>query len=104
MNGAKILEVVGIYDRRLSQYSVERADVFEYVSGSHFTQCRHLRHCCAQIREFVLAGRIEKAFRWLGFIQGVLWSQGVVRRRGVDCWRGSGRGAVQTRGRSSSQV
>ena len=31
-----------------------------------------------ETRDFVAESRIEKAFRWLGFIQGVLWSFGFV--------------------------
>lgn len=40
----------------------------------------HLGHlawmCEVSIREFIPAGRLEKAMRWLGFIQGCLVSQG----------------------------
>ncbi len=38
-----------------------------------------LAHCMAMIPEtikFLKEGRIEKAYRWLGFIQGVLWANG----------------------------
>ncbi|MEK7643645.1 MAG: hypothetical protein AAB372_04340 [Patescibacteria group bacterium] len=30
-----------------------------------------------QIEGFLEDGRMEKAFRWLGFVQGMLWSEGV---------------------------
>lgn len=36
-----------------------------------------LEHCHGMLdnmMEFVRGGRMEKAFRWLGFIQGVLWA------------------------------
>jgi hypothetical protein len=33
----------------------------------------HLSWMCVEARKFVDAGRIEKAMRWLGFIQGCLW-------------------------------
>jgi len=39
-----------------------------------------LEHCHGMIDkmvEFVREGRFEKTFRWLGFIQGVLWSNEV---------------------------
>lgn len=32
---------------------------------------------CNQIDTFVLEGRREKAFRWLGFLQGVFWMLGI---------------------------
>lgn len=38
----------------------------------------HLHWMCDEAMGFVEAGRREKAFRWLGFIQGVLWSEGLV--------------------------
>ncbi len=39
-----------------------------------------LAHCHAMLdrmEQFVAEGRMEKAFRWLGFVQGCLWSTGV---------------------------
>ena len=38
-----------------------------------------LHHCHSMLDkmvEFVAEGKTEKAFRWLGFIQGVLWARG----------------------------
>jgi len=40
----------------------------------------HLEHCNGMLfkmEEFVKEGRMEKVFRWLGFVQGVLWSNGI---------------------------
>jgi hypothetical protein len=34
----------------------------------------HVLSMCDQIEQFLLDGRREKAMRWLGFIQGCLWS------------------------------
>jgi hypothetical protein len=34
----------------------------------------HLLFMCSEAQKFVDEGRIEKAMRWLGFLQGVLWS------------------------------
>jgi hypothetical protein len=39
-----------------------------------------LEHCysmLSKIDQFVVEGRLEKAFRWLGFIQGCFWSIGL---------------------------
>lgn len=39
-----------------------------------------LAHCygmLAKIRMFVAEGRTEKVMRWLGFVQGCLWSHGI---------------------------
>lgn len=39
-----------------------------------------LSHChlmLAKIEQFINDGKLEKAFRWLGFIQGCLWCTGL---------------------------
>ena len=36
----------------------------------------HLLHVCQTAIAFVDAGRVPKAMRWLGFLQGALWSHG----------------------------
>lgn len=38
---------------------------------------RHLRYMITEMRGFIVQGRTEKAMRWLGFLQGVLWALGV---------------------------
>lgn len=37
----------------------------------------HLLWMCDEATQFVKDGRRDKAFRWLGFIQGVLWARGL---------------------------
>jgi hypothetical protein len=36
----------------------------------------HLKYMCVEAQKFVDEGRVEKAMRWLGFLQGVLWESG----------------------------
>jgi hypothetical protein len=36
----------------------------------------HLRFMCIEAQQFVDEDRTEKAMRWLGFLQGVLWARG----------------------------
>jgi hypothetical protein len=36
----------------------------------------YLKFICIEAAKFVDEGRIEKAMRWLGFLQGVLWARG----------------------------
>lgn len=38
----------------------------------------HLVWMSHEIEYLVQEGRIEKAMRWLGFIQGILWAKGVL--------------------------
>ncbi len=37
-------------------------------------RCSHVLWMCAEARKHHEAGKVEKAMRWLGFIQGVLWA------------------------------
>lgn len=37
----------------------------------------HIHWMCLQIPVFVHEQRIEKAMRWLGFVQGALWALGL---------------------------
>lgn len=50
-----------------------------------------LEHCYGmldQMEAFLDEGRLEKVFRWLGFIQGCLWAQGVYS---LDALKGDNR-------------
>lgn len=43
-------------------------------SETNLERLHHASWMCFEIRRFVAAGKIEKAMRWLGFVQGVLWT------------------------------
>jgi hypothetical protein len=38
---------------------------------------RHLLYMCTEIERMVAVGQREKAFRWLGFLQGSVWAFGM---------------------------
>lgn len=80
MDSKKILEVVAIYRRIFEISDISKID----FPHDRFLAPRHnddaLAHCHGmldKIEGFVAQGRLEKTFRWLGFVQGVLWSTGV---------------------------
>jgi hypothetical protein len=64
VTGDKIIEVIEIYERKLAGVFVTEA-------------LAHVRTMLPRVKNFVTEGRLDKAFRWLGFIQGVLWAQGI---------------------------
>lgn len=70
MTTDKILEVVAIYSTHLHSqgFSPER--------HSLSARCHLLWMCEEGIPGLVREGRIEKAMRWLGFVQGALWAMG----------------------------
>lgn len=37
----------------------------------------HLLYMTMKITDWVRQGRLDKAQRWLGFVQGVLWAEGL---------------------------
>lgn len=39
---------------------------------------KHVVWMCGEVIEFVKTQRMEKANRWIGFIQGTLWCHGVL--------------------------
>ena len=58
-------------------------DVHEHIGTSKFgtpkyATCSHALWMCGQTRDFLRAGRLAKAYRWIGTIQGILLMNGVV--------------------------
>lgn len=47
------------------------------TSGDFEDDLAHCHSMLDKIVEFALLGKVKKAGRWLGFVQGVLWSAGV---------------------------
>jgi hypothetical protein len=87
MDAQKVLSVLDIYATRLENMSkvagdnlmAKRADPTVKYRHSPIDQLTKLEHtwwAIGQCKTFVEEGRMDKAFRWLGFIQGALWWQG----------------------------
>ena len=70
MKDEKILEVCGRYHKILDKDGI-------IVFRHNYVDLDHIRWMLAKIEEFLVEDRKEKANRWLGFIQGVLWSKGI---------------------------
>lgn len=88
MDAAKVLSVLGIYAQELPKFNAdgvhvhpERCDVTKKYMMNHsanwLAKLNHVAWAIEQCRLFVTEGRMEKAFRWLGFIQGALWYEGI---------------------------
>lgn len=83
MDGQKVLGVIGIYRKFFEWLDIPKADfphdktvdILEEVDGVGNV----LAHCHGMLDKmevFVAEGRMDKVFRWLGFIQGCLWATG----------------------------
>lgn len=69
------MQVIEIYRKFFEEKNIDKID----YPDDELLSCTKmgLSHCYGMIdkmEKFIHEGRIEKAFRWLGFIQGFLWS------------------------------
>jgi hypothetical protein len=81
MDKDQVIAALKKYEARLgveSTFTPERLD--EVMMGRTFiginmrAALNHVLWMCIEAQKFVEEGRMEKAMRWLGFIQGVLWA------------------------------
>lgn len=93
MTKEKVLEVIRVYRKEFERRDIPKIefphDQFLDVdpsyqgNGAFFASVLSkfgLAHChqmLDKMEQFVREDRMDKVFRWLGFIQGVLWRSGV---------------------------
>ncbi len=85
MTDAQIDAVLAKYEECLSTYGVPLRHTANGIVPDETQAARHVLWMCAEVRTFLADGRREKADRWLGFIQGVLWKLGHYT---IDAMRG----------------
>ena len=75
MDAQKILKVIGMYRSYFTKKGIEAVD---FPHNDKPDSSRDiLSHCCRMLdrmEKFISESRMDKVFRWLGFIQGCLWS------------------------------
>jgi hypothetical protein len=80
MNADKVREVLAVYRKEFEGLGIPKKS-FPHNKLPKFEFNREwLAHChymLDEIEGFIQEGRMEKVFRWLGFIQGCLWRSGV---------------------------
>lgn len=72
MTKEKLLEVIRLYNALLSAFPPEEMTQYDEAPKSDNVWFRHLRWMLAEMPGQVAQGDLDKAFRWLGFIQGIL--------------------------------
>jgi hypothetical protein len=75
MSPDKLRSVLVAHDIVLAGMGGDAVEFNDATTPSQMLQ--HARWMCQRACSFVDDGRLEKANRWLGFIQGVLWVCGV---------------------------
>jgi len=90
MTPEKMTEVVNRY---VEEWRGHGGESRRFITNGQFPtpeQVRgHIWWMCVQIREFVRSGSMDKANRWLGFVQGALW---VLGDKTIDEMRDDNRG------------
>lgn len=76
MNATQILEVLKKYEESLISIEPNRAD-YDLRLPPQKEALEHASFMCGEIRKLVAQLEYGKAHRWLGFLQGVLWTHGI---------------------------
>jgi hypothetical protein len=78
MTKNKIREVLNIYGKKFEELGVPKKqfshDSFPVSDDDYFAHCHEMLN---EIELFIQKDRTDKAFRWIGFIQGCLWRCGI---------------------------
>lgn len=79
MTPSKIVEVLEGYRAKMLELKAAERQLEDYESTEidKDEQLSHIFYMIGTAINFVQAGRYDKSFRWLGFIQGVLWANGI---------------------------
>ncbi|MDP3947199.1 MAG: hypothetical protein Q8Q41_00715 [bacterium] len=78
MTKDKVRQVIGIYRRYFESRGIgRRAMPHDMVPKTREEALEHCHSMLDKMEEFVNENRLDKAFRWLGFIQGCLWVHAV---------------------------
>lgn len=70
MTAQQLIEVSERY-RQSARETLENANLQDMEPA-----LPHLHWMCEEIQALVLSGQLDRAHRYLGFVQGVLWSMG----------------------------
>ncbi|KKQ74663.1 MAG: hypothetical protein US94_C0001G0064 [Berkelbacteria bacterium GW2011_GWB1_38_5] len=78
MTKEKIIQVIEVYRQFFVTKGIQKINYpHDFLLESSDLGLEHCHGMLDEMVEFVREGRIEKAFRWLGFIQGVFWANRV---------------------------
>ena len=78
MNADKVREAIAIYKKKFEELGVSKQRfTYNELPQSDNDFLAHLHGMLDEMEIFIQEGRMEKVFRWLGFIQGCLWRIGV---------------------------
>lgn len=76
MTPEKIIEIVDRYSDEFQKNGIAPARSVDPRMPDDVTRLRHASWMCLEVVRMVADGKVEKAMRWLGFVQGAMWSTG----------------------------
>lgn len=76
MSPEKITQLMHLYTRTIGLDPLR--DTRDGHGKDRHAALQHVVWMCGEVIEFAKTQRMAKASRWLGFIQGVLWTHGVM--------------------------
>ena len=74
MDVSRVVFVAEMYEQMLKRYGHEPKNCSSDIGGP-LEATAHVLWMCGQLKRIALED-MDKACRWLGFIQGVLWTRG----------------------------
>ena len=77
MTPDKVREVLAIYRKKFEEAGVGKKNLRAEQSQDNWDRLAHCHGMLDEMDFFIQQNRMEKVFRWLGFIQGCLWSMSV---------------------------
>lgn len=78
MTSEKILKVIETYRKLFVERGIGKIDYpHDHLLDRAEVGLSHCHGMLDQMVEFAREGRLDKAFCWLGFVQGVLWVNGI---------------------------
>lgn len=74
MNADEVRQILAIYQRGFDELNIPKEKAhLDLLVESETTALAHCNWMLDEIETLLCEGEMEKAFRWLGFIQGVLY-------------------------------
>lgn len=78
MKAEKVLQLIALYRGKFEELGINRADYpHDEVLDSAENGLAHCHSMLDKMEGFTNEGRMDKVCRWLSFLQGFLWSQGI---------------------------
>lgn len=78
MSKEKVEQVLASYRLKFLQLGIPKIEYpHRFIARENKNILAHCHGMLDEMEEFLRQNRMEKLYRWLGFVQGCLWSAGI---------------------------